>query len=397
MTATSWLEIDLGALDHNLSSFRAALPEGCGVCAVVKADAYGLGLLPIARRLADRKVDMLAVYNEDEARQLATAGVAVPTLVLKPVTKIDRTDVLYRAAVSNRLHLTVHCEGQLHAIEQIGMSFGHPIPVHLELDTGMSRGGMDADEADRVLQHIAKVRYVRLAGVFTHPSSARTDLSMTNRQLHELDQLIARHRGVIGERTLIHFANTYAALRDRKYHRSMIRVGLGLYGYGEGGMVGSPAAGISGLKPIVRWMSGIVHVREVPSGAPVGYNATFKTWRPSRLGIVPLGYGDGYPVGLSSRAVVRVGEELRPAEVRGMVNMDQLIIDLTDVPDAGIGTPVEVYSNDPAAPNAIPVLAEELRTHPYELLCRLKPSITRRLVHAKPVVTASLGRQPVRR
>lgn len=383
MAATSWLEIDLGALDHNLATFRAALPDGCGVCASVKADGYGLGVLPIARRLADRDIDMFAVYSDDEAREIAAAGIARPTLVLMPVTHIDRTDALYRAAVSNRLHLTVHGDTQLTAVEKIGMSFGHPMPVHVELDSGMSRGGMGADEADRVLHRIAGMRYVRLAGVFTHPASAKTDLSMTNRQMHELDKLVERNRDVIPERTLIHFANTYAALRDRKYHRSMVRVGLGLYGYGEGQLTGSPAAGIAGLKPIVRWMSRIVHIREVPTGTPVGYGGTFHTYRPSRLAIVPLGYGDGYPVGLSNRAAVRVGPSLAAADVRGMVNMDQIIIDITEIDGAEIGSEVEVYSNDPEAPNAVPKLADELRTHPYEMLCRLKPSIARRFVNAK--------------
>jgi len=383
MTATSWLEIDLGALDHNLATFRKAIGEGGGVCAAVKADAYGLGALPIARRLADRNIDMLAVYSDDEAREIAAAGIARPVLVLMPVTHIDRTDVLYRAAVSNRLHLTVHSNKQLDAVERIGMSFGHPIPVHVELDTGMSRGGMHADEADKVIQRLAKMRYVRLAGLFTHPASASTDISMTNRQMHQLDQLIERNQAAIPKTAVIHFANTYAAIRDRKYHRQMVRVGLGLYGYGEGQLTGSPASGIAGLRPIVRWMSRIVHLRDVPSGTPVGYNGTFNTYRPSRLAIVPLGYGDGYPVGLSNRAPVRVGEQLAPADVRGMVNMDQLIIDVTEIADAGIDTPVEVYSNDPEAPNAVAKLADELRTHPYEMLCRLKPAITRRFVNAK--------------
>jgi alanine racemase len=383
MAATSWLEIDLSALDANLATFRRAMPEGAGVCAVVKADAYGLGLLPIARRLADRNIEMLAVYSDEEARTLTSAGIARPILVLMPIRQIDRTDVLYRAAVSNRLHLTVHSEKQLEAVERIGMSFGHPMPVHIELDSGMSRGGMSGEEADVVLRRLADMRYVRLAGIFTHPSSARTDLSRTNQQLHQLDQLVERNSDAVDARTLIHFANTYAAMRDAKYHRSMIRIGLGLYGYGEGRIVGSPAAGVVDLQPIVRWMSRIVHIREVPTGTTVGYDGTFTTYRPSRLAIVPLGYGDGYPTALSNRAVVRVGPNLTPADLRGKVNMDQLIIDVTEIPEAQIDTEVEVYSNNPQAPNALDKLAEEIRSHPYELLCRLKPSIVRRLVNAK--------------
>ncbi len=381
MTPTNWLEIDLHALAANLRTIRGAIDPDCRLCAVVKANAYGLGAIPVARRLSDEGVHLLAVYSADEARELAAAGIATPVVILMPIRELDRTDLLYRAAVAGRLQLTVHGAEQLDRVQAIGRQFGTPIGVHVELDSGMSRGGMALDEAEHTIQHIHAMRYVKLAGLFTHPACASTDIAMTNRQMHVMDQLIERCGGAIGPDVLVHLANTHATLRDRKYHRAMLRVGLGLYGYGEADMAGSMTSGIAHLKPTVRWMSRIVHTHTVPSGTPVGYGATFTTYRESRLGIVPVGYSHGYPRALSNKAVVRVGDELAPAEVRGAISMDQHVIDLTEIPDADVGTPVEVYARDPESPNALPVLAEEARSSCYELLTRLSPRVHRQYQH----------------
>lgn len=379
MTPTNWLEIDLGALDSNLRQIRIGIGDS-RICAVVKADGYGLGAVPLAKRLVAGGVKLLAVYSPAEARELATAALPCPILMLMPVEQLDRTDMLYRTAVNERLQFTVHCPSQLQAIDAIGRRFGSPIAVHIEIDSGMSRNGMAPDDAVLLVRQIAQLRYVRLVGLFTHPASASTDMSMTNRQITTLDRVIEACGSALPEDTLIHFANTHAMLRDRKYHRSMVRVGLGMLGYGEAAINGSLHGGISDLKPIVRWMSQIVHTRDLPSGTPVGYGSTFTTYRDSRLGVVPVGYADGYPMALSGKAVVRVGKALVPAPVRGAVNMDQIIIDLTEIPEAHLGTSVEVYSADPDAPNALPALAEAARTHCYELLCRLSARITRRYV-----------------
>jgi len=396
MSETSWLEIDLSAVDRNLARVRRAIGPDCGICAVVKADAYGLGAAAIAKRLASQQIDLLAVFSPAQAAELVRMGIPTPLLILMPVDQLERTDSLYRAAVANRLHLTLHGERQLDAVDAIGRQFGIPMPVHLELDSGMSRGGMGFEEAESLLERIAALRYVRLAGLFTHPSSADVDMPMTNRQLHLLDVLIERNAELIPPETFIHFANTPAMLRDRKYHRSMVRIGLGLFGYGQSAMRGSKAGGVEPLEPAVRWMSRVVHVREVPRGTPVGYGGTFRTYRDSRLGLVPVGYADGYPLSLSGRASVRVGEALEPAEIRGALNMDQLIVDLTELPHAGVGSPVEIFSDDPDAPNALPTLASTAKSSCYELLCRLSPRLTRHYVTTAASIDIPAAASPLR-
>jgi alanine racemase len=380
MISTSWLEIDLGGLDANLAAFGAAAGESVRVCAVVKADAYGLGAVPIARRLGAAGVKLLAVYSLAEARELANVGLPCPILILAPVEQLDRTDILYRAAVNGRLHLTVHSDRQLKAVDRIGRQFGSPMPVHIELDSGMSRGGMAPDEAVATISRIVGQRYVKLVGLFTHPATAEGDAQATDRQMHVLDQVIDRLGEELSDEVIVHFANTYAALRDRRYHRHMLRIGLGLYGYGQAEMVGQDGAGVAPLRPIVRWVSTIVHTRRVGPDTPVGYGATFRTQRQTTLGIVPAGYADGYPLALTGRAAVRVGPARHIAPIRGAVNMDQLVIDLTEAPDAGLGTEVEIYASDTRAVNALPALAEAAQTNCYELLCRLSPRLTRRYI-----------------
>lgn len=382
MTPTSRLEIDLSALEANLAAWRKTLGDRCEICAVVKADGYGLGAVALARRLTASGVRRLAVYNIEQAAQLVNAAITADLLVLMPVTGMERTDALYRIAVSGRLHLTIHSAAQLEQVETIGLKFGACIPVHLELDTGLSRGGMLPEEADAVLASLAGRRYVKLAGIFTHTASPDDDIGYTDRQLLRFDDYLKRNAARIGPEVAIHFSGTYAALRDRRYHKTMVRLGLGLLGYGVEDLQGPPLLPERPkLRPMVRWVSQVVHVHHVPAGSPVGYNGMFTTDQPARLGIVPAGYADGYPVALSNQSMVRVqvGEKSpRPAPVRGRINMDQIIVDLTGLPEAQVGAEVELIAADSAAPNALPTLAKQADSTCYEMLVRLSPRIQRR-------------------
>lgn len=407
MYDTSWLQIDMPTLDANLEAIRAMIgpsptPQrpGCELCAVLKADAYGLGAPAIARRLTDRGVGMIAVYNLAQATELAKAGIRATMLILMPIDRMERSDLLYRWAVAGRLHLTVHSATQLEHVEAIGMKLGIRMPVHVEIDTGMSRVGMDLDELDEVMRQLPSHKYVRLAGLFTHPAAADDDLPTTDRQLALLDEAAARHAAMLDDDAPIHFAGTFAAMRDRKYHKTMIRIGLGLFGYGPTELIGDPVLpAAQRLRPVVQWWSRLIHVRDVGANTGVGYNGLYVTDRPARLGVVPVGYGDGYPLALSNRGIVRIGEKQIPAPVRGQVNMDQIIIDLSNVPaddlrvGLGSGTPVEIYSNDPDAPNALHQLARLAGTNCHELLCRLSPRLTRRHVMTHERATGPLAQR----
>lgn len=390
MDPTSRIEVDLDAVAHNLGVVRSTAP-GSGVCGVIKADGYGLGSARLAKRLAASRIEMLGVYTPEQARALLELHIAVPILMLMPIRRLERDDRLYRAASLGQLHLTAHDAGNLQSLVEIADGLGIALPVHLEVDTGMSRGGASLRDASGLVARINEHPRLRLAGVFTHYASADDDRAFTMEQCERFGAWLDGEGRNIPKECLVHQANTFALFRDSATHARMVRVGIGLLGYAgeefadpEGFALGERAGELRGC---VRWTSRIVHVKTIGAGTPVGYGSTWRAERSSRIGLVPVGYADGYPLALSSRngePSARVGVVLDGgirgyAPVVGRVSMDQITIDLTDLPvdGVGVGTEVELVSTDRGAPNALPKLAKRAGTISHELLCRLSPRLPR--------------------
>ncbi len=433
----SWLEVDLGRLADNVAGVLAitrgddranGTVAGSVVCGVVKKNAYGLGACQVTRRLQQAGAGMAAVYSPDEAEELVAGGIALgeafPALLLCPLYEFTRTAALYRAASSGGLHLTLHTAEQARKLDDAFRRLGLKMPVHLFVDTGMTREGMSPDEAAELWPELLKMHGLRVAGLMTHFATADDDYDFACEQSDTYDDVLSRLEDAapLPRDLLLHVGNSFATLRDRRFHRHVVRTGVGLYGYAQamlppGPIIAElpapPEDGVSDgeadtidtpeLLPVMKWCSRITHVRTVEPGAKVGYGATATLKRKSVLGLVSVGYGDGYPMALSNKANVRValpgspdspgsasGAESSAApriatcKLVGRVNMDQLIIDLTTAvqktkldPDAVRGCEVEVYSNDPAAPNAVPKLAKTCKTHAYELMCRINPRVPR--------------------
>lgn len=386
----SRIEIDLGAIDRNVATVRRLVGPDVTICGVVKKNAYGLGAVTIAHRLVKAGCGMLAVYSPQEAEALNAGAITAPLLLFYPLRHLARTEGLYRPAVAERLHLSIHDIDQLEQLDQLGRTFGIRLPVHLFVDTGMSRGGLSGEQFADVLATQKQRHYTRIAGVMTHLATASGDPARMRKQIERFDALLEQHRGEIPEDAVIHVANSYGTLRATEYHRALVRPGLGLYGYGEFDLVGEPQLEPDlRWSPSVRWVSRLVHVGVYPRHAAVGYGATHKLTRKSVLGLVPIGYGDGYPLGLSGKGTVRVLHDGQwiDAPVLGRVNMDQLTVDLTDAvkpaeldASAWRNAEVEVYSNDPEAPNALHKLTALADSHCYEMLCRLGDAVPREYV-----------------
>lgn len=404
MASTSWIEVDLPAIAANVrtirqvlaariagstSGGRAAASTTPAICAVLKADAYGLGAARIAKRMQIAGVEMLAVYTPEQARALVEAAITAPILMLMPLHDLDRADVLYRAAARSQLHLTIHDDATLDAAITITERLGLRLAVQLEIDTGMSRGGALPAEAGPLLQRIISHPRLVLTGVFNHLASADRERALTNAQAEQFSHWLEQHRALIPADAMIHEANTYATFRSAKYHRTMVRVGLALLGFGSEEFGESTEfefeAEAATLIPAVRWISHIVHIKDIATGTPVGYGSTWRAARPTRLGLIPVGYADGYPLALSGRA--HVGLTL-PGGLRayvplvGRVSMDQITVDLTDLPDnqVDIGTRVEVVGSDRTAPNHLATMASRAGTITHELLCRLSPRLARQYI-----------------
>jgi alanine racemase len=399
MRDPSVIEVDLTAVTRNMRVLRRIVGSSCGICPVVKADAYGLGAGRIAKVLVHAGAEMLAVYTAGQAAELLRAAVGCPVLVLMPIREIGRADELYRSLVCGRLHLSVHDAGHLAELIRLSERYGTRIPLHVEIDTGMSRGGCSLHEAPTILRRIVADPRLELAGLYTHFASAETDDDATRRQDDRFEQLLRDCADLIPASCIIHAANTGATIRDRRYHRRMVRVGQAWAGYGPDSIVGGHLIDdAQHLQPAVTWSSEIVHLKWVDAGTPVGYGSTWVAPRRTLIGLVPVGYADGYPLSLSAgtmrarSASVAVwidtthGVERRFAPVVGRINMDQVTIDVTDVAAEHAGQPlsvgavVELITPDRGAPNHLTRLAEAAGTNPYELLCRLSARI-RRVYH----------------
>jgi alanine racemase len=424
VTHPSTLHIDLDAIAHNhgviTSVAERAARDGAGsrtpagLCAVLKADGYGLGATRLGKRLASLGLDMIAVYHPDEARELLSVHLGVPVLIFMPVRGIAREDRLFHALSRGLIHLSIHDRGCLEAASAIADSLGLSLPVHVAVDTGMGRAGSPPDEAHTLMDAVLDHRRLTLAGIATHFASADASHEITADQLAAFDEFLSRYAlpgepAADGARPLprnvrVHAANSFALFRTGAAHRTMVRAGIALLGYAGEEFADAEsfehADLASELKPALRWTSSIVQVKRIEPGGPVGYGSTWIAPKPNGawLGTVPVGYADGYPLALSSRpgtgeptASVRVRRadgSFVPAPIVGRVSMDQITLDLSafDDPGALAGVEVELVTPDATAPTHLPALAKQAGTITHELLCRLSARVDRSYV-TRPEVT----------
>ena len=326
---TAWLAIDLDRLRENLEALRSLVPPGTSVDPVVKADAYGHGSVPVARFLEGAGADGFGVATFDEALELRAGGVTAPILVLYPVPP-----ELAGAAAAARVSLTLGDE-TLAERTLAGLAANaaraEPLEVHLEVETGLGRGGLDPSSLASIVERLRRVPGVRLAGVWSHLGSA----SDPDRSLRQASAFEAATRLVGAD---AHLAAIGGLLAGAAAPWQRVRPGLALYGIvpedlprpGEGGAVAAR------LAPVVSLLARPVRVATLPAGTGVSYGDVFVTRRVTRIATLPLGYADGYQRLRTGRAEALVRGMRVP--VVGAVAMDALMVDVTDVP----GPPVTV-------------------------------------------------------
>jgi alanine racemase len=348
MSRPSRARIDLDALRHNHAVAKSL--HGGRVLAVLKADAYGHGAVACARALAD--ADGFAVAFLEEALALRQAGIARPILALEGA--FDAADL--EAAARHGVWMAVHQERQLAMVERAGGPSG--LTVWLKGDSGMGRAGFplaDLPDAFRRLEACARVDAVVL---MTHFARAdEPDAGATADQVAAFDRACA---GLDAPRSL---ANSAGMLQWPSARRDWGRAGILLYG-ADPLPAGTPRA--AALRPVMTLESEVFAVRSLPAGAPVGYGGGFVTGRPTRVGLVAIGYADGYPRTALAGTPVAVDGAI--AALIGRVSMDMLTIDLTDLPAAGIGSRVELWGRRVD----VNTVAASAGTIAYELLCNVK-------------------------
>jgi alanine racemase len=354
MTPMVSATIDTGALKHNLGRVRTWAPRS-RVMAVIKANAYGHGLVAVARALEG--ADSFAVARVDEGLTLRSAGIQKRTVLLEGV--FDRTQL--DAAAQAGFELVVHTREQIDLLREAGA--GQPFTVWLKLDSGMNRLGFKGDEFAAARARLSEMSRVRSpVNLFTHLASADDpEQPATNEQLGRFAE--ATH-ALPGERSI---ANSAAMMSFPQAQADWVRPGLLLYGVSPfGGSIGADF----GLKPAMTLQSHIITVKELVAGERVGYGGNWTATRATRLAVAAVGYGDGYPRNLGSGSPVLVNG--RRAPLAGRVSMDMIGIDVTDLPEPPkLGDPVILWG----AGLPVEEIAVWADTIPYELLCGISQRV----------------------
>lgn len=365
--------INTDDLIHNFRALRKCCRPGVKICAALKADAYGHSMSIVSPALYEAGADYAAVATLKEAVELRGLDWDRPILVLGNVLAVSdpaERDERLEVIVEHRLTVTISDEGTLDFLSR--QEPEARVDAHLKIDTGMGRMGVTPDLAPVLLRRIISTPQIRLAGVYSHFGTADfEDVQIASQQLDQFHQFLDAVRGVIPAGVLRHLSNSAATITLPDAHFDMVRPGLALYGYYPSEHMRDRVD----LRPVLRVVSHFTAVKELPVGHGVGYAKTFVTRRPTKLGILPIGYADGFIRLLSNNAVV--GTSGGDAPVIGRVSMDQLAVDLTDLPGIGVGAEAELIGNDATRPNSVEAIAARLGTIPYEVTCLLGSRIER--------------------
>ena len=362
----TYVEIDLDAISSNFDAIRAK--AGTQVMAIVKADAYGHGAVQIAR-LLDDKCCFFGVSSIAEALELRQAGLTKPILILG-YTPVEA----FRLVIGQDIRPAIFRLDDGIALSKLAQKQGVTIPFHFAVDTGMSRLGFQAtEESADICADIARLPGLQAEGLFSHFATADcADLSKAQAQavLFENFDRMLKDRGI--HIPLRHLDNS-AGLMNFSKHYEMVRSGIVTYGMYPSDEV-DPA--LLDLKPVLQWRSRVTHIKMLPPGREISYGGTFVTTRKTRVATVPVGYADGYRRSLSGKFYVLIRG--RRAPILGRVCMDQMMVDITDVPDVKIDDPVVLVGNDGNDVITIEQIAAAADSFNYEFVCGISRRVPRR-------------------
>ena len=363
-TVRTWAEIDLDALAHNYRLLRGLAPQA-KFLGLVKANAYGHGAVPVAKKLEALGADMLAVACLDEAIELRQAGIVIPILCLGQTPPELAPELLEYDITQTVGDLETGA-----ALSAAAVAAGKTLTIHVKVDTGMGRLGFvwtEGWEADstREIAALCALPGLEAEGVFTHFSDADGSWEYTRAQNRKFGDVIEALRRAGREFKICHCAASAAVLNYPYTSMDMIRPGIALYGY-------CPAPGMDnpGLKPVMTVKSRISAVRTLPAGSFISYGRTETLHQISRLAVIPIGYGDGYPRVLSNQMDMLIRGI--PCPIVGRICMDMCMVDVTGLEDVQPGEAAVVYG-----PKLTQRAAKLAGTIPYELLCQLTPRIPR--------------------
>ncbi|MCJ7499980.1 alanine racemase, partial [bacterium] len=320
-SGTCWIDIDLAALRSNFHLVGNHLEGTPPILAVVKANAYGHGAVPVSRTLLEEGVSILGVATVDEARELRQGGIQGRILILGRMVQAD-----IPAALRWHTEITLQHPDMARWVSEAAISKGVTVPVHLKVDTGMTRLGFYWETAFEEILKVLELPGLDLCCFYTHFANADLgDREFTQKQIHRFEELQLKLKAT-GVKVCHHISNSAAILTGQTPEGCGARPGIMLYGSSPSGNIPSEE-----LRPVLSWKCRVLQIKEVPEGTGISYGHDFITTRPSRIATISVGYADGYLRCLTNRGQVLIGGKRAP--VVGRVTMDMTMVDVTDLPE----------------------------------------------------------------
>ena len=375
----NWVEIDAGALRNNVAEFKRRLGQGPRFGAVVKSNAYGHGMIEVARLAASASADWLCVNHVGEGVALREAGLTLPILVMGYVPLDGLGEV-----VEHALQPIVYNLETLERLDTIASSRGETVGVHIKVETGTHRQGVLERDIPAFVARLRDARALTLAGVTTHFANIEdtTSHDFAESQMAAFSRVADAIATLHPVPFLRHNACSAAVLLFNRTHLDLVRVGISLYGLWPSKETyvsclerGKPSLD---LKPVMTWKTRIAQVKQVPEGEYVGYGCAWRATRTTRIAVLPVGYYEGYDRELSGLAHVLVRGKRAP--VRGRVCMNMCMVDVTDIPGAGLEDEVTLLGRQGDERITAEQLAAWRGTIAYEIVARIHPSLPRVVV-----------------
>ena len=351
----SVLEISLSALSANLKSYREILKSDTKIMVMVKANAYGLGAVEVARLLANQRVDFLGVAYQKEAYELKSNGIQIPILVMNP----DEDD--FDGIESEGIQAAVYSLSLLKKF----ISSGSTTKIHLKLETGMNRLGFSEQELPKLIELLKMNPQLQVTGIFTHFSSTDlpTEDEFSRIQAEKFDRMSHAIIDALGYRAMLHALNSPGMVRFPEFQYDLVRLGIGIYGFDPSGNLD--------LRSVATLKTRVSQIRDIRKGESISYSRTGQAKKDMTIAVLPIGYADGYlRVFGNGKAYVSIGSATAPTV--GTICMDMTIIDVTGL-DVHEGSEVIIFGNDPS----IAQVAEWSDTIPYEILTNVGERVKR--------------------
>ncbi len=364
--ATTWLEIDQGAILNNVQQMRSMLAAHVRMLAVIKADAYGHGAVATARSVLAGGADALGVASLAEALELRAAGLKAPVLVLGYVPP-----AAVPAAIAQQLTLTLFDPAQAQACERAARKTGQRLRAHIKLDSGLGRMGMLVSDACYFHDSLFGLEALLLEGCYTHFALADEDAAWTRAQLQRFLTAATALRQRGARFSLLHTANSPATLTLPASHLDMVRPGIVLYGLSPSDSVPVPP----GFTPALTWKTLIVQLKTLPAGHSAGYGRAWVADAPTRIAILPVGYSHGFRrLPHEPRTVLLRGQV---APVIGRISMEKIAIDVSRIPEVTVGDEVVLLGRQGAAEISAETLARRFGTNNYEVVTGISARLPR--------------------